>query len=280
MGTPDLKFIEDSSNKKTRWVDVRIPVREGKRYRIGNFDFNGNTIVKTDALRPLFKLAPRRILQPQAKSPRDSRRRRRYATAVGYMEFTGYPEPKPRDAPNACRAEARPRLRRSRKPTGPPIVDLTLRIQEGKRCFRQPDRVRRQHHDARQRHPARECGSTRAASSTREALKYSDQAAQSARLLQAARRPGEGRDGQTRRTATRTRSTSRLKLEEQNRNQLTFGAGVSRFEGFFGQLSFQTSNFLGRGESFTVAVRRDRGRRTTACVSPSRFSSTATSPVA
>ena len=40
-----------------------------------------------------------------------------------------------------------------------------------------------------------------------------------------------------------------MKLEEQNRNQLTFGAGVSQYEGFFGQLSFQTSNFMGRGES-------------------------------
>jgi outer membrane protein insertion porin family len=40
-----------------------------------------------------------------------------------------------------------------------------------------------------------------------------------------------------------------LKLEEQNRNQLTFGAGVSQFEGFFGQLSFQTANFMGRGET-------------------------------
>jgi outer membrane protein insertion porin family len=45
-----------------------------------------------------------------------------------------------------------------------------------------------------------------------------------------------------------------LKLQEQNRNQLTFGAGVSQFEGFFGQLSFQTSNFLGRGESLTVSL--------------------------
>ena len=45
-----------------------------------------------------------------------------------------------------------------------------------------------------------------------------------------------------------------LKLEEQNRNQLTFGAGVSQFEGFFGQLSFQTSNFLGRGESLTLSL--------------------------
>src|SRR5204862_1964707 len=46
----------------------------------------------------------------------------------------------------------------------------------------------------------------------------------------------------------------KLKLEEQNRNQLTFGAGVSQFEGFFGQLSFQTSNFMGRGESLTLSL--------------------------
>src|SRR5205823_10487806 len=46
----------------------------------------------------------------------------------------------------------------------------------------------------------------------------------------------------------------KLKLEEQNRNSLTFGAGVSEFEGFFGQLSFQTANFLGRGESLTLSM--------------------------
>jgi outer membrane protein insertion porin family len=43
-----------------------------------------------------------------------------------------------------------------------------------------------------------------------------------------------------------------LKFEEQNRNQLTFGAGVSQYEGFFGQLGFQTANFMGRGETFSV----------------------------
>ena len=46
----------------------------------------------------------------------------------------------------------------------------------------------------------------------------------------------------------------KLKFEEQNRNQLTFGAGVSQFEGFFGQMSFQTSNFLGRGENLTLSL--------------------------
>ena len=43
-----------------------------------------------------------------------------------------------------------------------------------------------------------------------------------------------------------------LKFEEQNRNQISFGAGVSQWEGYFGQLSFQTSNFMGRGETLSV----------------------------
>jgi outer membrane protein insertion porin family len=47
-----------------------------------------------------------------------------------------------------------------------------------------------------------------------------------------------------------------LKVEEQNRNQLSFGAGVSQFEGFFGQLSFQTANFLGRGETVGISVQK------------------------
>ena len=45
-----------------------------------------------------------------------------------------------------------------------------------------------------------------------------------------------------------------MKLAEQNRNQLTFGAGVSQYEGVFGQLAFQTSNFMGRGESLTMQM--------------------------
>ena len=45
-----------------------------------------------------------------------------------------------------------------------------------------------------------------------------------------------------------------LKLEEQNRNQLSFGAGVSQYDGLFGQLSFSTANFMGRGESLTLSM--------------------------
>ncbi len=54
--SPELKnFIEDSSDKKLRYVELRIPVTEGKRYKVGDFNFAGNTVVKTEALRPLFQ---------------------------------------------------------------------------------------------------------------------------------------------------------------------------------------------------------------------------------
>ena len=47
-----------------------------------------------------------------------------------------------------------------------------------------------------------------------------------------------------------------LKLEEQNRNQLNFGAGMSQYDGFFGTFSYTAANFLGRGEGVTVALQR------------------------
>jgi outer membrane protein insertion porin family len=45
-----------------------------------------------------------------------------------------------------------------------------------------------------------------------------------------------------------------LKVEEQNRNQFTLGGGVSGLEGAFVNASFQTSNFLGLGETLTLAA--------------------------
>ena len=39
-----------------------------------------------------------------------------------------------------------------------------------------------------------------------------------------------------------------IKGQETSRNEIQFGAGYSGFDGFFGQFSFQTRNFLGKGE--------------------------------
>jgi outer membrane protein insertion porin family len=47
-----------------------------------------------------------------------------------------------------------------------------------------------------------------------------------------------------------------LRLEEQNRNQFTFGGGVSGLEGAFINLAFSTTNFLGRGETASFSSNR------------------------
>lgn len=48
--------------------------------------------------------------------------------------------------------------------------------------------------------------------------------------------------------------------EEADRTELLFGAGWSELEGFFGQFSLQTRNFLGRGETLGVSVQSGRAR--------------------
>ena len=45
-----------------------------------------------------------------------------------------------------------------------------------------------------------------------------------------------------------------FKVEEQNRNQFTFGGGFSGYEGAFLNASFSTQNFLGAGETVTLAA--------------------------
>jgi len=252
VGTPELKFVDNPSNKKTRWVDVQIPVREGNRYRIGNLEFAGNTIVKTEALRPLFKLKAGEYYSHKEITKGFQKAQEMYG-AVGYMEFTGYPEPKPRDAPDPAAPEAPAALAAEPpKPKGPPIVDLTLRVQEGKQYF-----VNRivfvGNTTTRDSVIRREMRLYENGVFNSEALKYSIRRLNQLGYFKALE--GPPKDVTVDKTSGQdTRVDVRLQLQEQNRNQLTFGAGVSQYEGFFGQLSFQTSNFLGRGESLTVAV--------------------------
>ncbi len=46
--------------------------------------------------------------------------------------------------------------------------------------------------------------------------------------------------------------------DEGDRTELLFGAGFSEIDGFFGQFSFRTRNFLGRGETLGVSVQSGR----------------------
>ena len=58
VGQPEVHYLEDSSDGKTRGVRLRIPVSEGERYRIGDVTVDGNTVVRSEPLLGLFDLKP------------------------------------------------------------------------------------------------------------------------------------------------------------------------------------------------------------------------------
>src|SRR6185436_19392861 len=91
VGEPEITVLNDSPDKKTRWVELKIPVNEGKRYRVNTFDVAGNTVVKTDAIRPLFKLKTGDYYSMKEIRKGFEKAREIYG-AAGYMEFTGYPD--------------------------------------------------------------------------------------------------------------------------------------------------------------------------------------------
>lgn len=240
IGTPELKTLEDSADGKTRWIQVRVPVTEGARYKVGTFDFAGNTVVKSEGLRPLFKVASGDWYSE--KRIRDGlRKAQEVYGGGGYFEFTGYPDLKPQAAA-----------------TGPldgpaePTVNVTMTMQEGEQYF-----VNRitfiGNTTTRDTVVRREMRLIEGGVFNTEALKYSVRRLNQVGYFKQLEEGGQGID--VKKTANEKNKVDvTLKLEEQNRNQLTFGAGVSQFEGFFGQLSFQTANFLGRGESLTLSL--------------------------
>ena len=253
VGVPEMKVLEDSGDKKTRWVELRIPVTEGPRYKVGSFDVAGNTVVKTDFLKALFKLKPGEYYGEKRIRKGLEKAREVYGTG-GYYEFTGFPDYKFHDDPNPNEPDVPEALKAAETPkeAGPPVVDVTMRMQEGQQFF--VNRITfTGNTTTRDNVIRREMRLVEGGVFNTEALKYSVKRLNQLGYFKAL----EGKPGEVdvQKTPGQTNKIDvKLKLEEQNRNSLTFGAGVSEFEGFFGQLSFQTANFLGRGESLTLSL--------------------------
>ncbi len=257
VGEPQLRVLDGSSDSETSWVELRIPVTEGERYRIGQVDYDGNEIVKTEVLEPLFKLKPGDFYD-EGEVRKGLEKAREVYGSVGYMEFVAFPELLARDQMSADNgndgdvsvdgAGARP----IRAPDGAPFVDVTMRVQEGTQYF-----VNRitfvGNSTTRDNVIRREMRLFERGVFNSEALKFSIR-----RLNQLGYFQSLGPDAISveKTPGDDTQVDVTLTLEEQNRNQLTFGAGVSQFEGFFGQLAFQTANFMGRGETFSASVQR------------------------
>jgi outer membrane protein insertion porin family len=253
VGEPEVKTLEESKDKKTRWVELRIPVTEGPRYVIDSFDVAGNTVVKTEALRPLFKLTKGEFYNQKLVRKGFQKAQEIYG-AAGYMEFSGFPDYKFSDDPVAESegGDGTPPPPPTPVRSGPPTVDVTLRIQEGKQYF--VNRITfAGNTTTRDSVIRRELRLYEEGVFNTEALKFSIKRLNQLGYFKALE--GPGKDVNVDKTPNEDNKVDvRMKLEEQNRNQLTFGAGVSQFEGFFGQLAFQTANFLGRGESLTLSL--------------------------
>lgn len=234
VGEPELRPLDASSDSSTRWVQLRIPVSEGRRYRLGTLSFDGNQIVAGDVLRTLFKTAEgdwysQRVFREGLQKARE------IYGAAGYIEFVGRPDVVPRDDEGD-------------------IVDVTLRVTEGPQYT--INRITFSGNTiTRDNVIRREIALIEGGIFNTEALKYSVR-----RLNQLGYfKPLEGTpsDVNVEKAAGSASAVDlTFTLEEQNRNQVQFGAGASQYEGIFGNLSYTTSNFLGRGETFTLAAQK------------------------
>ena len=249
VGNPEIRTIETTKDGKTRFIELRIPVIEGNRYKLGKLDFAENKVVKSDALKTIFPIKEGEYYS-EKKIRKGLEKSREVYGGGGYWEFTGYPSFKRHDEVDPTDP---PEVQAAAK-TSQPIVDVTMHMQEGEQFF--VNRVNFIGNNTTRDHVIRrEVRVVEGAPFNTEALKYSVkrlnqlgyfkpiEPEKQNDAVKVEKVPGE-----------KNKVNVTLKLEEQNRNQLQFGAGYSEFEGTFLQFSFSTSNFLGRGETLSTSV--------------------------
>ncbi|MCU1381743.1 MAG: bamA 2 [Acidobacteria bacterium] len=252
VGVPELRPVGDSPDGKTRWVDLHVPVTEGHKYRVGTFTLAGNTSVKSEALRPLFVMQEGEYYS-EKRIRKGLEKAREIYGAGGYYEFTGFPDVTPRDQRTAAVPDPPDALKATETAPGPAIVDVTMRLQEGHQYFvnRLTFTGNTMTHDSVIR---RAVALVEGGVFNTEALKYSVR-----RLNQLGYfKPIEDQKGiKVEKTpGVEDHVDVTLKVEEQNRNSVNFGAGVSQYEGLFGNLSYTTANLFGRGESLSLSVQK------------------------
>jgi outer membrane protein insertion porin family len=246
IGAHQVETIKDSRDGRTRHVRLRIPIDEGIRYKVGAFNIAENTMVKAEFLRPLFKVQAGDFYNAKIIRKGLIETQKLYGSA-GFYQFNPRVEACPRGTD--CQT-----LEPIPDQEQPPIVDITIRMIEGKQFF--VNRVTFVGNTTTRDNVVR-----------RELRVFEGGVFNSNALTDSIRRlnqlgyfkPLEGKTDEIQITPvpkTDNRVDLQIKVEEQNRNQISFGAGVSQFDGFFGQLSFQTSNFLGRGETVGISLQR------------------------
>jgi outer membrane protein insertion porin family len=231
VGEPKITYHDGKSfwlRKPVKWMRIEIPVTEGDQYKVGKVEFEGLTVFKPEGVRTLFKLEPGNTYR-EARIKKGYEKLRELYGSQGYFQWHGFTKRKPDPEKK--------------------VVDVTLAMEEDKRYF--VGRITFTGNDVtRDKVIRREVYLNEGDVFNTEALKLSIRRVNQLGYFKPMEGPPEispSPQGDEKMDVT-------FKVEEQNRNQFTFGAGVSGIEGTFVNASFQTSNFLGAGETFQVSA--------------------------
>lgn len=238
VGEPKLSYTDGKSGlfkkKPVKWAHLEIPVTEGDQYRVGDIKVEGMTVFQPDLVLPIFKIKSGDVYKESRIKKGYEKLRDAYG-AQGYFQWTALTQRKPDP---------------ERK-----VVDLVLKMEEDKRYF--VGRINFTGNETtRDKVIRREVYLTEGDVFNTELLKLSIKRINQLGYF----KPMEGIPQLGQSPLGDDKLDVTFKVEEQNRNQFTFGGGVSGLEGAFINAAFSTSNFLGLGETFSVSAQS--GRRT------------------
>jgi outer membrane protein insertion porin family len=232
FGPPEMDYEDGYSRflfwkSPKRWLNLSIPVSEGKQYRVKDIKVEGATVFPAEFIRFFFKLQPGEVYD-ESKITKGIESLRELYGSRGYVQFTGFPIKRP--VPETDE------------------VEVTVNLNEDKQYF--VNRIEfKGNTTTRDKVIRREMWLNEQDVMNMELLKMSIRRINQLGYFQPIEQPdiapAEGTDNKLDIT---------LRLAEQNRNQFTFGGGVSGLEGAFINLAFSTTNFLGRGETASFAL--------------------------
>jgi outer membrane protein insertion porin family len=238
IGEPRISYVDGKSGffskKPVKFMIIDIPVNEGSVYTVGNVSFEGMKLFKPENVTPVFKIADGEIYSEKKIKKGFEKLREAYG-AQGYFQYTGFTKRTPNNEKKT--------------------VDLVLSIEEDKQYF--VGKINFAGNDStRDKVIRREVYLTEGDVFNTELLKLSIRRINQLGYFKPIEKAPELAPSQL----AEDKIDVTLRVEEQNRNQFTFGGGVSGLEGRFLNASFQTSNFLGQGETFQVSAQT--GKRT------------------
>ncbi len=238
IGQPKITYTDGKSGlfkkKPVKLMRLEIPVSEGEQYRMGELKFEGLTVLKEPFVRTYFKMKEGEVYN-DARFKKAYEKLRDVYGSLGYFQWTGGTQRKPDPDKK--------------------VVDITVKMEEDKQYF--VGLIKFTGNDStRDKVIRREIYMNEGEVFNTEALKMSIKRVNQLGYFKQMEKAPDIRPSEV----AENKVDVTFKVEEQNRNQFTFGGGFSGYEGAFLNASFSTTNFLGAGE--TVSLAAQTGSRT------------------